>query len=109
MATVAHTQTPAGQPGRPGAGRWKPLQIVFWLACLIAVIVFPLVFSSPATTTIAFFTLVFAAAGTAWNIFCGYTGYIALGHAVFFGSGCYTIAILCAHWHIAGGWLPFAV
>ncbi len=109
MATVAHTQTSAGQPGRSGAGRWKPFQIVFWLACLIAAIVFPLVFSSPAITTIAFFTLVFAAAGTAWNIFCGYSGYIALGHAVFFGSGCYTIAILCAHWHIAGGWLPFAV
>ena len=111
MATVAHTQTTAGQPGpsgRAGAGRWKSLQIVFGLACLVVVAVFPLVFSSPAITTIAFFTLVFAAAGTAWNIFCGYSGYIALGHAVFFGSGCYTLALICSHWRIVGGWLPFA-
>jgi branched-chain amino acid transport system permease protein len=82
--------------------------VVFWLACLVGVIAFPLVFSNPAVTTIAFFTLVFAAAGTAWNIFSGYTGYIALGHAAFFGTGCYTLAIACKVWHIPGGWLPFA-
>ncbi len=106
MATVAQSQTSSG---RSGARQWKPFQVVFWLACLVGVIVFPLVFSSPATTTVAFFTLVFAAAGTAWNIFCGYTGYIALGHAVFFGVGCYTMSIICTRWHIPGGWTPFAV
>jgi branched-chain amino acid transport system permease protein len=105
MATVAHSQTSSG---RTGARQWKPFQVVFWLACLVGVIAFPLVFNNPAVTTIAFFTLVFAAAGTAWNIFSGYTGYIALGHASFFGVGCYTLAIMCARWHIPGGWLPFA-
>lgn len=78
------------------------------LACLACVVAFPLVFSDPAVTTIAFFTLVFAAAGTAWNIFSGYTGYIALGHAVFFGLGCYTLALVCKWWSIPGGWMPFA-
>lgn len=86
----------------------KPFQIIFWLACLVGAIVFPLVFSGPATTTVAVFTLVFAAAGSAWNIFSGYTGYIALGHAAFFGVGCYTLALVCQWWHIPGGWLPFA-
>ncbi len=105
MATVAPSQTPTGQAS---ARQWKPLQITFWLACLIAVIIFPLVFSSPAITTIAFFTLVFAAAGSAWNIFSGYTGYIALGHAVFMGVGGYALAIICARLNVPGGWLPFA-
>ena len=77
------------------------------LAVLVVFIVFPLVFSNPAVTSIAIFTLIFAAAGTAWNIFSGYTGYIALGHAAYFGIGCYTIAILCQDWHIQGGWGPF--
>lgn len=89
------------------AQRWRPYQIAFWLVCLAVVIAFPLVISNPAITTVAFFTLVFAAAGSAWNIFCGYTGYIALGHAVFFGTGCYALTIICARWHIAGGWAPF--
>lgn len=83
-------------------------QTLFWALCLVAAIVFPLVFSDPSVTTVAFFTLVFAAAGTAWNIFSGYTGYIALGHAAFFGIGCYTLALVCKWWHIPGGWEPFA-
>ena len=110
MATMAQPQASAGQPGASApssAQRWRPYQIAFWLACLVIVIAFPLVISDPAYTTVAFFTLVFAAAGSAWNIFCGYTGYIALGHAVFFGTGCYALTIICARWHIAGGWAPF--
>lgn len=110
MATMAQPQASAGQPGASApssAQRWRPYQIAFWLACLAVVIAFPLVISDPAYTTVAFFTLVFAAAGSAWNIFCGYTGYIALGHAVFFGTGCYALTIICARWHIPGGWQPF--
>ena len=110
MATMAQPQASAGQPGTSApssAQRWRPYQIAFWLACLAVVIAFPLVISDPAYTTVAFFTLVFAAAGSAWNIFCGYTGYIALGHAVFFGTGCYALTIICARWHIPGGWQPF--
>lgn len=77
------------------------------LLCLAAAIAFPLLFSNPSTTSIAFFTLTFAAAGTAWNIFSGYSGYIALGHAAYFGTGAYTLAILCAWWHVPAGWSPF--
>ena len=85
MATMAEPQASAGQPGASApssAQRWRPYQIAFWLACLAVVIAFPLVISDPAYTTVAFFTLVFAAAGSAWNIFCGYSGYIALGLGV---------------------------
>lgn len=74
---------------------------------LIAFIAFPQVFSNPAVTTIAIFTLMYATATTAWNIFSGYTGYIALGHAAFFGIGSYAIALMCLKWNIPGGYIPF--
>ncbi|TMC21036.1 MAG: branched-chain amino acid ABC transporter permease [Chloroflexi bacterium] len=77
------------------------------LALLAIAIAFPLVFSNPAVTTIAVFTLLFVAATTGWNIFSGYTGYIALGHAAYFGLGAYALAIMCQDWHIPGGYTPF--
>ena len=77
------------------------------LALLAIAIAFPLVFSNPAVTTMAVFTLLFVAATTGWNIFSGYTGYIALGHAAYFGLGAYALAIMCQDWHIPGGYTPF--
>ena len=82
----------------------KPLGLLVLLALAIA---FPLVFSNPAVTNIAVFTLMFAAAATGWNIFSGYTGYIALGHAAYFGIGAYALALICQDWNIPGGYLPF--
>jgi branched-chain amino acid transport system permease protein len=76
---------------------------------LAAFVMFPLVFSNPTTTSIAFFTLVFMVAATAWNVFSGLSGYIALGHAVFFGTGAYTLAIAAEKWHVAAGWNVFAL
>lgn len=83
------------------------LKLPFVALCLVVAIVFPLVYSNPTYTQIAFYTLAFAAAGSAWNIFSGYTGYIALGHAAFFGLGSYTIAKLCVLFNTPGGWKPF--
>ncbi len=77
------------------------------LALLVLALAFPLLFSNSAITTIAVFTLLFAAATTGWNIFSGYTGYIALGHGVYFGVGAYALAIMCLHWNIPGGYIPF--
>jgi len=77
------------------------------VALLVLAIAFPFVFSDPAVTTVAVFTLLFAAAATAWNIFSGYTGYIALGHAAYFGVGSYAMALLCRDWGIPGGYAPF--
>jgi branched-chain amino acid transport system permease protein len=44
-----------------------------------------------------------------WNIFSGYSGYIALGHAVFFGIGQYSSALLTNHLKIPPGWDSFAL
>ena len=84
------------------AARWA--KIGAWAAAGIALVAFPLVFSTPAVTSIAVFTVIFMAAATAWNGFSGYSGYISIGHAVFFGSGAYTIALIALHLHLAGGY-----
>ncbi len=85
----------------------KLLRILLPIVILAVFIAFPFVFSDPATTTIAVFTLMFAAAAVGWNIFSGYTGYIALGHAVYFGIGAYAMALLCQDWNIPAGYAPF--
>ena len=85
----------------------KTIRIAFPLVLLGFAIAFPIMIPSPAITTVAVFTVLFAAATSGWNIFSGYTGYIALGHAVYFGLGSYAIALMCQAWKIPGGSLPF--
>ncbi len=77
------------------------------LVLLAFALIFPLIASNSAITSIAVFTLLFAFAATGWNIFSGYTGYFSFGHAVFYGIGAYTLAITCKDWHIPGGYIPF--
>ena len=97
---------PAGaapSPRRPG-------RVLGAIAVAIALFaVFPLVVTDPSTTSIAVFTLVFMVAATSWNIFSGYSGYLALGHAVFFGCGGYAVAMAARDWHVAGGWAVFGL
>ena len=38
--------------------------------------------------------LVWAIMGVSWNVFSGYSGLVAFGHASFFGLGAYTVALL---------------
>jgi branched-chain amino acid transport system permease protein len=78
-------------------------------AALAILLGFPLVFTNPTTTTIGFFVVIFMVATTAWNAFAGLSGYIALGHAVFFGSGAYALAIAAEKLHMNGGWTVFAL
>jgi branched-chain amino acid transport system permease protein len=40
-------------------------------------------------------------------MFSGYTGYISLGHATYYGVGAYTLALLCKVYTIPGGAAPF--
>jgi branched-chain amino acid transport system permease protein len=83
------------------------LKIVGPLVLLAFALVFPLLFPDPTVTTIVVFTLIFAAAVTGWNILSGYTGYIALGHAVYWGIGAYALAIMCRDWQTLKGYQPF--
>jgi branched-chain amino acid transport system permease protein len=85
----------------------KKIRTVGLLAFLALLLVFPLLFTNGAVTSIAVFTLLFAGAAVAWNLFSGYTGYVSLGHAVFYGVGAYALALLCKGWNIEGGYVPF--
>ena len=86
----------------------KALRTLGLLALLILVLVFPVLISpNNVVTDMAVFTLIYAMAATGWNIFSGYTGYISIGHAVYFGVGAYTLALICQYWNIPGGYLPF--
>jgi branched-chain amino acid transport system permease protein len=85
----------------------KTFKIFGLVALLALLLVFPLVVADPTLTGIAVYTLIFTGAAVAWNIFSGYTGYISLGHAVFYGVGGYALAIMCKDWNIQGGFTPF--
>lgn len=77
------------------------LKVLVLLALFVIALIFPEQISSDeGTTTIGVYTLMFAAFATAWNIFSGYSGYISLGHAAFFGVGAYVLANMDQHWHI---------
>lgn len=107
MSATQLTGTTGGRQTR-ASGR-SPLQVGGWALIALIFVAFPLVITDPTTTTIAFFTLVFMVAATSWNIFSGYTGYLALGHAIFFGSGGYALALLCQQLGVGGGWPSFAL
>jgi branched-chain amino acid transport system permease protein len=69
----------------------------------------PYVFSAPWVQDLFIFTVMYAALASAWNIVGGYSGYISLGHAAFFGLGAYAVEILFEHISIGGGYRPFFV
>jgi branched-chain amino acid transport system permease protein len=69
----------------------------------------PLGFTAAWVQNLFIFTLMYAALASAWNIVGGYSGYISLGHASFFGVGAYAVGIAFTHWSIGGGYRPFYV
>jgi branched-chain amino acid transport system permease protein len=68
---------------------------------LVLAVLFPLVYNNPGVTVYGLYALIFATAAVAWHIFSGNTGYIALGQAVFIGSGAYTMGIAARDWHLS--------
>jgi branched-chain amino acid transport system permease protein len=72
-----------------------------------AAIAFPFVFQAAWIVNIGVLTLMYAALATAWNLFSGYTGYITLGQAAFFGLGAYALGITFQHVGIGSGYVPF--
>jgi branched-chain amino acid transport system permease protein len=77
-----------------------------------AAIAFPQVYTNPAVTNYGVLAMIFVTVASAWNIFSGNTGYISVGHAVFFGSGAYALGVAAQGWNITGTkafiLLPFA-
>jgi branched-chain amino acid transport system permease protein len=77
----------------------KALGLLVLLAFAIA---FPQVWSNPAATNYGVLGLIFVVVVSAWNLFSGYSGYISIGQAVFFGSGAYAMGIAAQHWNFQG-------
>lgn len=101
LPNLRTAELPAVTPVRSGvrpAYRGAALGVL-----LLALAVFPLVFTNQQVATIAFDTLIAMTAASAWNLFAGYSGYISLGHAVFFGSGAYGAGLLAQDFNISGG------
>src|SRR5262252_6805391 len=96
-----------GRAGGKGLALPAPGPIVAAVLLLVGII-FPLVITNETATQIAVDTLLYVAAAVAWNLFSGFTGYISLGHAVFFGTGAYTVGIAAQDWHVTGD-LEFAL
>ena len=78
------------------------VQLAFVIALLAVAVAFPVLFPSPVATNYGVYALIFVAVASAWNVFSGFSGYISLGHAVFFGSGAYTLGIAARDWHVTG-------
>jgi branched-chain amino acid transport system permease protein len=70
-------------------------------------IAFPFVFQQAWIVNIGVLTLMYAGLATAWNLFSGYSGYITLGQAAFFGLGAYSLGITFQHVGIGSGYDPF--
>ncbi len=84
---------------------FRTLALLF--AIILLSLVFPLVIGDQSTDSTAIEVLLLTGAAVAWNIFSGYTGYISLGHATYYGLGAYILALACQDWHIPGGYGPF--
>jgi branched-chain amino acid transport system permease protein len=96
--------------------RLRPLGLARGTVFLAALCVLPFLFSAPWQVDIFIFVVMYAALAVAWNLVGGFSGYISLGHAAFFGLGAYAIAIVYSsestffiHGSIGSGYRPFYV
>ena len=90
---VAVSNVPAST-GRLPDGRWRPLEIAFWL---IPVVCF---FLLPNYRVLGSQILITALFAVSLDLILGYAGIVSLGHAAFFGIGAYTAGLLAVHgWH----------
>src|SRR5207245_4069073 len=74
-----------------------------------ALTAFPFVFQANWVVNIAVFTMMYAGLATAWNLLGGYSGYISLANAAFFGVGAYAIANLFPTSGGPPGYTPFLI
>jgi branched-chain amino acid transport system permease protein len=92
---------------RTGTGRLRQppgqaLAVVGVVALLVAVALYPLVITNPTATNFGVITLIFVVVASAWNLFSGYSGYLSLGHAIFYGSGAYFLVVAAKDWNLTG-------
>ncbi|MCX7749995.1 MAG: branched-chain amino acid ABC transporter permease [Candidatus Bipolaricaulota bacterium] len=67
------------------------------LAFALALGFLPLITQDPYVLRLVILTALFSLYAASWDLLSGYTGQVSLGHALFFGVGAYTAALLSAH------------
>ncbi len=60
----------------------------------------PLISRNPYLIRVIILTSIFAILAASWDLLSGFTGQMNFGHALFFGVGAYTSALLNIHLHI---------
>ena len=71
--------------------RWKPAEIVFWVAVAAVYFVFP------KNLVLATQILIAGLFALSLDLILGYAGIVTLGHAAFFGVGAYTAGLLARY------------
>jgi branched-chain amino acid transport system permease protein len=85
------TEQPAIGEQLKRLARWRPAEMVFWLAAFATIFLFPHRYLI--LTEIAWLAL-FA---LSLDLILGYAGIVSLGHAAFFGVGAYAAGLLAVH------------
>jgi branched-chain amino acid transport system permease protein len=104
---VSAPAPPATTTLKAGTGwlRQPPRQLlaVGGVVAVVGVVaLFPLVITNATATSIGVVTLIFVAVTSAWNLFSGYSGYLSLGQAVFYGTGAYFLVVAAKDWNLTG-------
>jgi branched-chain amino acid transport system permease protein len=66
----------------------------------IVLLLLPVVTQDPYVLRILILTSIFAILAASWDLLSGFTGQMNFGHALFFGVGAYTAALLNYHTHL---------
>jgi branched-chain amino acid transport system permease protein len=72
-------------------------------AWVLVVLLLPIVLPDPYVLRVAAMTCIFAAFAASWDLLAGYAGQVNFGHALFFGAGAYSSALLS----LRLGWPPW--
>ncbi|HYR36950.1 MAG TPA: branched-chain amino acid ABC transporter permease [Burkholderiales bacterium] len=67
------------------------IAVLIWM---LALLVLPLVYADAYVLRILTMTCIFAIFAASWDLLAGYTGQVNFGHALFFGAGAYTSALI---------------
>ena len=96
-------------PVRHRSTRWVAVVLIVSGATLI--LSFPVIAPNPYMLSAGVVILNYAVLSTGWNFMGGFTGYISLGHAAYFGLGAYGTALLMKYLALPGlvAWVVAAV
>lgn len=100
MEQAPEVETAPPPQRRPGTSRW-------WVLAAVIVVVLGLPLARPwigaynYVLQVGLLILMWIAMASSWNIIGGYTGYISLGHNVFFGIGGYASGLALAYWGVS--------